>query len=194
MNTNQFDEQIRAMFANEVAEPSQHAEEALFDRMAQMKKRKIRVLTLGTIVAAGAIMWVGTQFMDADEVPNLELPTQENSAVNSARSNEKLDYSASFALPVTENEAPPSIESVADVEEKSDELPAVGNAERNESTIAIEHDRIQNNLDAIEKAPANLEPVGTLPVATSQSASVEPSLQKAEEETWVLPAVVKVKD
>lgn len=139
-------------------------------------------------------MWVGTQFMDADEVPNLELPTQENSAVNSARSNEKLDYSASFALPVTENEAPPSIESVADVEEKSDELPAVGNAKRNESTIAIEHDRIQNNLDAIKKAPANLEPVGTLPVATSQSASVEPSLQKAEEETWVLPAVVKVKD
>lgn len=194
MNTNQFDEQIRAMFANEVAEPSQHAEEVLFDRMAQLKKSKIRVLTLGTIVAAGAIMWVGTQFMDADEVPNLELPTQENSAVNSARSNEKLDYSASFALPVTENEAPPSIEPVADVEEKSDELPAVGNAERNESTIAIEHDRIQNNLDAIEKAPANLEPVGTLPVATSQSASVEPSLQKAEEETWVLPAVVKVKD
>lgn len=194
MNTNQFDEQIRAMFANEVAEPSQHAEEVLFDRMAQLKKSKIRVLTLGTIVAAGAIMWVGTQFMDADEVPNLELPTQENSAVNSARSNEKLDYSASFALPVTENEAPPSIESVADVEEKSDELPAVGNAKRNESTIAIEHDRIQNNLDAIEKAPANLEPVGTLPVATSQSASVEPSLQKAEEETWVLPAVVKVKD
>ena len=194
MNTNQFDEQIRAMFANEVAEPSQHAEEVLFDRMAQLKKSKIRVLTLGTIVAAGAIMWVGTQFMDADEVPNLELPTQENSAVNSARSNEKLDYSASFALPVTENEAPPSIESVADVEEKSDELPAVGNAKRNESTIAIEHDRIQNNLDAIKKAPANLEPVGTLPVATSQSASVEPSLQKAEEETWVLPAVVKVKD
>lgn len=194
MNTNQFDEQIRAMFANEVAEPSQHAEEVLFDRMAQLKKSKIRVLTLGTIVAAGAIMWVGTQFMDADEVPNLELPTQENSAVNSARSNEKLDYSASFALPVTENEAPPSIESVADVEEKSDELPAVGNAKRNESTIAIEHDRIQNNLDAIEKAPANLEPVGTLPVATSQSASVEPSLQKAEEETWVLPAVVTVKD
>lgn len=194
MNTNQFDEQIRAMFANEVAEPSQHAEEALFDRMAQMKKRKIRVLTLGTIVAAGAIMWVGTQFMDADEVPNLELPTQENTADNSARSNEKLDDSASVALPVTENDAPSSIESVADVEEKSDELPAVGNAERNESTIAIEHERIQNNLDAIEKVPANLEPVGTLPVATSQSASVEPSLQKAEEETWVLPAVVKVKD
>jgi hypothetical protein len=127
-------------------------------------------------------------------VPNLELPTQENTAVNPAGSNEKLDDPASLALPVTENDSPSAIESVAAVEEKSDELPAVGNAERNESTIAIEHERIQNNLDAIEKAPANLEPVGTLPVATSQSASAEPSLQKAEEETWVLPAVVKVKD
>ena len=194
MNTNQFDEQIRAMFADDVAEPSEHAETALFDRMAQLQKRKSRVLTIGTIVAAGAIMWVGAKFMDVDEVPNLELPTQESTTVNSAKSNEKLDDSAAFSLPVIAEDASASIEAVAAIEKKSDELPAVGNAERNESTSAIEHERIENNLNALEKAPVNLEPVGTLPVVTSQAASEEPSLQKAEEETWVLPAVVKVKD
>tara|TARA_Y100000385_G_C12905937_1_gene556299 strand:- start:64 stop:648 length:585 start_codon:yes stop_codon:yes gene_type:complete len=194
MNTNQFDAQIRAMFANEAAQPSQHAEAALFDRMAQIQKRKSRVLTLGAIMVAGATIWAGTQFMDVDEVPNPELPPHENTAVSSATSNEKLDDSAAFALPAIENHTPASIESDAAIEEKSDELSAVGNAERKESTTAIQHERIQNNLDALEKAPVNLEPVGTLPVAASQSASAEPSLQKAEEETWVLPAVVTVKD
>ena len=102
MNTNQFDEQIRAMFANEAAEPSQHAEAALFDRMAQIQKRKSRVLTLGAIMVAGATIWAGTQFMDVDGMPNLELPAHENTAVSSATSSGKLDDSAAFALPVIE--------------------------------------------------------------------------------------------
>ena len=145
-------------------------------------------------MVAGATIWAGTQFMDVDGMPNLELPAHENTAVSSATSSGKLDDSAAFALPVIENDTPPSAESFAAIEQESDELSAVVKAEANESTAVIEHEQIQNNLDALEKASVVLEPLGILPVATSQSAAAEPSLQNAEEETWVLPAVVKVKE
>ena len=50
MSTEQFDQYVTGMFANETVQPPEGAEDALFQRMNEMRKQKRQIQALGAAV------------------------------------------------------------------------------------------------------------------------------------------------
>tara|TARA_B100000767_G_scaffold125625_1_gene119765 strand:+ start:10076 stop:10633 length:558 start_codon:yes stop_codon:yes gene_type:complete len=185
MNTNQFDQHIESMFANETVQPSNDAEAALFDRLAALESRKRKYQLLGSLIFAGTILWLGAHVM-ADEV---SAPSETEAVVLETKTSPSENTDARIPAPEKSSGAiegtplksvisPVTIEGAVAVQETP-----VMNAE-----IIVLDSHFSTSTDVV------LLPIEPVPSPPAAGVKVDKSLLESSQETWVLPAVVTVKD
>ena len=190
MSTEQFDQYVTGMFANETVQPPAGAEDALFQRMNKMRKQKRQIQALGAAVVICVGVLIGAHVAGDPQ----------NGAENSTDGSRAI-------VPSTAIMAKEKAEPVLQQEGVSQPMSATA-----ESTETVETSNLEPNATVASETPsagsdvsfqveANLKEkrspmhqLDALPATTAAYDSGERSLQAPEEETWVLPAVVKVKD
>ena len=179
MSTEQFDQYVTGMFANETVQPPAGAEDALFQRMNKMRKRKRQIQAMGAAVVICVGVLIGAHVAG---------DSQNGAAISTDGSRAIVPSTAIMATdeiePVPQHEnlsQPTSAAAESDLTVASDPPPA-GNDFSNQDEVNLEEKR------------SPLHQIDALPATTAAYDSGERSLQAPEEETWVLPAVVKVKD
>ncbi|MDB4694255.1 hypothetical protein OAF30_02390 [Flavobacteriales bacterium] len=190
MSKEQFDQYVTGMFANETVQPPAGAEDALFQRMSKLRKQKRQIQVLGTTVVICVGVLIGAHVAGAPH----------NGAVNATDGIRPI-------VPSTATTATDAIEPVPQQEDLSQPMNASAESEVTAGPSGLERnstvvsDSPSEGNDFSIEAEANLEgkrspmhQIDALPATTAAYDSGERSLQAPEEETWVLPAVVKVKD
>mgnify|MGYP001161590051 FL=1 len=179
MSTEQFDQYVMGMFANETVQPPAGAEDALFQRMNKMRKRKRQIQAMGAAVVICVGVFIGAH-VAGDAQNGAAISTDGSRAIVPSAAITATDEIE--PVPQFKNlSQPTSADAESDLTVASDPPPA-GNDFSNQDAANLEEKR------------SPLHQIDALPATTAAYDSGERSLQAPEEETWVLPAVVKVKD
>jgi hypothetical protein len=190
MSTEQFDQYVTGMFANETVQPQKGAEDALFQRMNKMRKQKRQIQALGAAVVICVGVLIGAHVADDSQ----------NGAENSTDGSRAIVPST--AIVATDKAEPVrQQEGLNQPMSTSAEIELIGGTSYLEPNPTVASEASSAGNDFSSQVEANLKEkrspmhqIDALPATTAAYDSGERSLQAPEEETWVLPAVVKVKD
>lgn len=170
MKAEEFDRYVRSQFQGETATPPASVEEAVFASVAAESKGRRPAWPAAAfliVAAAGAALWYNAP----DPVPTETVrPVQ--------------------AAPAK----------AVDVEQDVTPLPLEERIVPSEALASeeVEAPRDAASAEALSTSdqPESLEPVGTreVGVLNTEAGSDSAELQRKDEETWVMPAVVKVND
>ena len=180
MKVEEFDQYVRSQFRGEAAMPPAGVEEAVFAAVDAESKGRRRVRPAAALLiaaAAGAALW----FNAPESVP--------------AESPHPVQAAPVLAAPVS---AAPA-EAIA-VTQEAVELPLEQNHNPGTATVpeqtAVPSGASSSAAVGNPVQPQPLEPIGSRNAAAVDAAGEgnAAELQRKGEETWVLPAVVKVND
>lgn len=190
MSTEQFDQYVTGMFANETVQPPAGAEDALFQRMNKMRKQKRQIQAFGAAVVICVGVLIGAH-VAGDPQNAAENSTDGSRAIVPSTAIMATDKTES--VPQKEDVSQPmstSAESMETVEtsnlEPNPTVVSEPSSEGNDFSIQVEEN--------LKEKRSPMHQIDALPATTAAYDSGVRSLQAPEEETWVLPAVVKVKD
>jgi hypothetical protein len=184
MGINKVDQYVKGMFADEAIQPPKGAENALFERMDKIRSRKRQARIFGSVALVCFAYWGSATLF---ENPEVAFSNSEQVEANPADLSVLDADELANEMPVIANEEPMESnqsEAIPSVEAPSDLRLAAPNAMTNAQPAEVQQgDR-----------KGALEPIDVLPASPASHAMSDKALREAEEERWVMPAVVKVKD
>ena len=170
-NEEQFDDRVKRMFQGESIAPPANLEERLFAQLAPSPWPKRLGLSMGVLLVCGAGWWSALSEPEgALNVPSIETVSDIASAAEIV------------AVPVASDEVDPkaSLESLETMETSQvEELQVRTEPDTEPSTLN------QQALQSLERLP-----VESIPLESSEAST----LQETNQNQWVLPAVVKLKN
>ena len=190
MSIDKMDQYIKGLYANESVPPPPGAEDALFERMANTRTRSRFGKISGSIALVCLAFWFGAPLMEQS---------------NDIQSMDDFSTSNPFeeaAAPDTPHQGAftPAVEVgvVLECEEERLQNAEVSPAaeEDQKATVAVSREAIQTTEQSVRSSnhQSTVTTMESLPIPSIEKNSNKKELLEAEEETWVLPAVVKVKD
>ncbi len=190
MSTEQFDQYVTGMFANETVQPPADAEDALFQRMNKMRKQKRQIQAIGAAVVICVGVLIGAH-VAGDPKNAAENSTDGSRAIVPSTAITATDKTES--VPQKEDVSQPMSTTAESMEtfepsnlEPNPTVVSEPSSEGNDFSIQVEAN--------LKEKRSPMHQIDALPARTAAYDSGLRSLQAPEEETWVLPAVVKVKD
>jgi hypothetical protein len=182
-NEEQFDDRVKRMFQGESIAPPASLEERLFAQLAPSPWPKRLGLSMGVFLVCGAGWWGALSDPEvALTVPSLETASE----ITSATETEVLPLVSDGIAPKA------SVESLQTMVSSEDEgTSARPTAEKHVPRVTDQQSgtdlstKNQQALESLERLP-----VGSIPLENTE----ESTLQKSNEDQWVLPAVVKLKN
>ena len=182
-NEEQFDDRVKRMFQGESIAPPANLEERLFAQLAPSPWPKRLGLSMGVLLVCGAGWWSAL----SEPEGALNVPSHETSS-------EITSAAEAVAQPLALDEVAPkaSVESL--------ETKVVSEPDATPVHVAIEKNvpRVTAQQAATESSELNhqvLESLERLPVESISLENSEVSaLQESNDDQWVLPAVVKLKN
>lgn len=170
-NEEQFDDRVKRMFQGESIAPPANLEERLFAQLAPSPWPKRLGLSMGVLLVCGAGWWSALSEPEgALNVPSIETVSDIASAAEIV------------AVPVASDEVDPkaSLESLETMDTSQvEEAPVRTEPDTEPSTLN------QQALQSLERLP-----VESIPLESSEAST----LQETNQNQWVLPAVVKLKN
>ena len=182
-NEGQFDDRVKRMFQGESIAPPASLEERLFAQLAPSPWPKRLGLSMGVLLVCGAGWWSALSEPDgALNVLSIETVSDITSAAEIV------------VLPVASDEVAPkeSLESRETIDTAQVEETLVGTL-TGKHTPTVTEQQAETETSIMNQQA--LESLGRLPVESIPLENSEAStLQKANEDQWVLPVVVKLKN
>ncbi len=170
-NEEQFDDRVKRMFQGESIAPPANLEERLFAQLAPSPWPKRLGLSMGVLLVCGAGWWSALSEPEgALNVPSIETVSDIASAAEIV------------VVPVASDEVDPkaSLESLETMETSQvEEIQVRTEPDTEPSTLN------QHALQSLERLP-----VESIPLESSEAST----LQETNQNQWVLPAVVKLKN
>ncbi len=170
-NEEQFDDRVKRMFQGESIAPPANLEERLFAQLAPSPWPKRLGLSMGVLLVCGAGWWSALSEPEgALNVPSIETRSDIASAAEIV------------TVPVASDEVAPkaSLESLETMDTSQvDDLQVLTKPDTEPSTPN------QQALQSLERFPVESIPLESLEAST---------LQETNQNQWVLPAVVKLKN
>lgn len=182
-NEEQFDDRVKRMFQGESIAPPANLEERLFAQLAPSPWPKRLGLSMGVLLVCGAGWWSALSEPErALNVPSIETGSDIASAAEIV------------ALPVASDEVDPKafLESLETMETSEFEEEPVPTKQRKHAPKVTEQQADTEHATLNQQALHSLErlPVESIPLENSEAST----LQETNQNQWVLPAVVKLKN
>ena len=182
-NEEQFDDRVKRMFQGESIAPPANLEERLFAELAPSPWPKRLGLSMGVLLVCGAGWWSALSEPEgALNVPSIETVSDMASAAEIV------------AVPVASDKVAPkaSLESLETMETSQVEEAPVRTKPGKHAPKVIEQQADTEPSTLNQQALQSLErlPVESIPLESSEAST----LQEINQNQWVLPAVVKLKN
>lgn len=190
MSIDKIDQYIRGLYANESVPPPPGAEDALFERMAKNRTRSRFGKISGSIALLCFAYWFGAPLMEQSNVIQ-SIDDRSSSDHSEAAAAEDAPQHSKFvpagealSLPAGDEQEPDNVETNLAVPEFQ------------ESKLAVSI-KVEQTIELTDRGEGHQQTITTmesLPVASIEKSRNHKELLETEGETWVMPAVVRVKD
>lgn len=190
MSSDKMDQYIKGLYANESAPPPPGAEEALFERMAKNQRRSRFGKISGSIALLCLAYWLGNPLVEQSNAIQSANDQSTPSQSEAAAAEDATQQSTFAPVEASSSDLARDEQQLKNVETP----PTVPEFQEVKTAVSIIEDQTIEQTARGDEHRQTITTMESLPIASIEKSSKQKDLLETEGETWVMPAVVRVKE